>query len=171
VANRILVVDDIADFRRALQNIIEFNGWTVCGEAADGRDAIEKAKALCPDLIVLDLSMPVMNGLEAARVLHQIMPRVPMVLCSLHANDVLQKEAFAAGVKMVISKAPEHANPDQQSQRIVRKASEDCVRIRSQRCKRIEQVLGRVVGGVPEERLRINDQPRLAFRFKDITCV
>jgi len=55
-----------------------------------------------------------MNGLEAARVLHQIMPRVPMVLCSLHANDVLQKEAFAAGVKMVISKASEHANPDQQ---------------------------------------------------------
>jgi len=50
-----LVVDDIADFRRALQNIIEFNGWTVCGEAADGRDAIEKAKALCPDLIVFGL--------------------------------------------------------------------------------------------------------------------
>jgi CheY-like chemotaxis protein len=105
VANRILVVDDNVVIRRTLRNIIEFHGWVVCGEAADGRDAIEKAKALCPDLIVLDLSMPVMNGLEAARVLHQIMPRVPMILCSLHANDVLQREATAAGVKMVISKA------------------------------------------------------------------
>lgn len=105
MANRILVVDDNAVIRRTLRNIIEFHGWTVCGEAADGRDAIEKAKALCPDLIVLDLSMPVMNGLEAARVLYQIMPRVPMILCSLHANHVLQREAAAAGVKMVISKA------------------------------------------------------------------
>ena len=105
MANRILVVDDNAVIRRALRKIIESNGWAVCGEAADGRDAIEKAKALCPDLIVLDLSMPVMNGLEAAHALHQIMPRVPMILCSLHANNVLQREATAAGVKMVISKA------------------------------------------------------------------
>ena len=105
MANRILVVDDNAAIRRALRNIIEFNGWTVCGEAVDGHDAVEKAKALCPDLIVLDLSMPVMNGLEAARVLHQIMPKVSMILCSLHANDVLQKEASSAGVKMVVSKA------------------------------------------------------------------
>jgi CheY-like chemotaxis protein len=77
----------------------------VCGEAADGRDAIEKAKAQCPDLIVLILSMRVMNGLEAARVLHQIMPGVPMILCSLHANEVLQREASAAGVKMLVSKS------------------------------------------------------------------
>jgi CheY-like chemotaxis protein len=90
---------------RILRNIIECNGWVVCGEAADGRDAIEKAKAQCPDLIVLILSMRVMNGLEAARVLHQIMPGVPMILCSLHANEVLQREASAAGVKMLVSKS------------------------------------------------------------------
>ena len=117
MANRILVVDDNAVIRRTLRNIIEFNGLVVCGEAADGRDAIEKAKALCPDLIVLDLSMPVMNGLEAARVLHQIMPRVPMILCSLHANDVLQREATAAGVKVVISKA-------ENMQTLIKKAKE-----------------------------------------------
>jgi len=105
VANRILIVDDNAVIRRALRDIIEFNGWAVCGEAVDGRDAIEKAQALCPDLIVLDFSMPVMNGLEAAHVLHQIMPRVPMILCSLHASDVLHREVTAAGVKMVVSKA------------------------------------------------------------------
>jgi DNA-binding NarL/FixJ family response regulator len=106
VANRILIVDDNAVIRRALRNIIEFNdGWAVCGEAVDGRDAIEKAQALCPDLIVLDVSMPVLNGLGAARILHQIMPTVPVILCSLHAGDVLQREATAAGVQTVVSKA------------------------------------------------------------------
>src|SRR5258708_25508376 len=61
--------------------------------------------------------MPVMNGLEAAHALHQIMPRVPMILCSLHANDVLQREATAAGVKMVISKA-------ENMQTLIKKAQE-----------------------------------------------
>jgi DNA-binding NarL/FixJ family response regulator len=106
VAKRIMVVDDNPAIRRALKNILEFNnGWEVCGEAVDGRDGIEKAKQLIPDLIVLDLSMPIMNGLEAARVLHQIMPQVPLILCSLHTDHVLQKEASAAGVATVFSKA------------------------------------------------------------------
>jgi DNA-binding NarL/FixJ family response regulator len=101
-----MVVDDNPAIRRALKNILEFNnGWEVCGEAVDGRDGIEKAKQLIPDLIVLDLSMPIMNGLEAARVLHQIMPQVPLILCSLHTDQVLQKEASAAGVASVFSKA------------------------------------------------------------------
>jgi DNA-binding NarL/FixJ family response regulator len=101
-----MVVDDNPAIRRALKNILEFNdGWEVCGEAVDGRDGIEKAQRLNPDLIVLDASMPVMNGLEAARVLHQIMPQVPLILCSLHTDDVLRKEAINAGVNAVISKA------------------------------------------------------------------
>jgi DNA-binding NarL/FixJ family response regulator len=101
-----MVVDDNPAIRRALRNILEFNDdWVVCGEAVDGRDGIEKAKLLDPDLIVLDLSMPVMNGLEAARVLHQIMPQVPLILCSLHANRVLEREAVAAGVTAIFSKA------------------------------------------------------------------
>ncbi|PYX22247.1 MAG: hypothetical protein DMG82_15180 [Acidobacteria bacterium] len=101
-----MVVDDNPAIRRALKNILEFNeGWVVCGEAVDGRDGIEKAQRLNPDLIVLDASMPVMNGLEAARVLHQIMPQVPLILCSLHTDDALRKEAINAGVNAVISKA------------------------------------------------------------------
>jgi DNA-binding NarL/FixJ family response regulator len=106
VPKRIMVVDDNPAIRRALKNILEFNdGWVVCGEAVDGRDGIEKAQRLNPDLIVLDASMPVMNGLEAARVLHQIMPQVPLILCSLHTDDLLRKEAINAGVNAVISKA------------------------------------------------------------------
>jgi DNA-binding NarL/FixJ family response regulator len=106
VAKRIMVVDDNPAIRRALKNILEFTpGWEVCGEAADGRDGIEKAKMLSPDLIVMDLSMPVMNGLEAARILHEIMPSVPLILCSLHTDRVLQREATAAGITTVFSKA------------------------------------------------------------------
>ena len=101
-----MVVDDNPAIRRALKNILEFTpGWEVCGEAADGRDGIEKAKMLSPDLIVLDLSMTVMNGLEAARILHEIMPSVPLILCSLHTDRVLQREATAAGITTVFSKA------------------------------------------------------------------
>jgi CheY-like chemotaxis protein len=106
VPKRIMVVDDNPAIRRVLKNILEFNdGWLVCGEAVDGRDAIEKAPQLNPDLIVLDVSMPVMNGLEAARVLHQVMPHVPLILCSLHTDDILRREAVNAGVNAVVSKA------------------------------------------------------------------
>ena len=101
-----MVVDDNPAIRRALKNILEFtHEWVVCGEGVDGRDGIEKARELHPDLIVLDVSMPVMNGLEAARVLHHIMPQVPLILCSLHTDEVLRKEAINAGVNAVVSKA------------------------------------------------------------------
>jgi len=106
VAKRIMVVDDNPAIRRILRNILEFNhDWVVCGEGVDGRDGVEKAKALSPDLIVLDVSMPVMNGLDAARVLHQIMPDVPLILCSLHTDRLLENEARQAGVTAVFSKA------------------------------------------------------------------
>lgn len=106
MGKRIVVADDNAAVRRALRGILELEGhWKVDGEAVDGRDAIEKAQKLRPDLIVLDVSMPVMSGLDAARVLRRIMPAVPLILCSLHANDVLEQEASAAGVNAVVSKA------------------------------------------------------------------
>ena len=106
MGKRIVVADDNASVRRALRGILELEGdWKVDGEAVDGHDAIEKAQKLRPDLIVLDVSMPVMSGLDAARVLRRIMPAVPLILCSLHTNDVLEQEASAAGVNAVVSKA------------------------------------------------------------------
>ena len=106
MAKKIMVVDDNPAIRRILRNILEFNhDWVVCGEGVDGRDGVEKAKALSPDLIVLDVSMPVMNGLEAARILHQVMPNVPLILCSLHTDRLLEMEARSAGVTAVFSKA------------------------------------------------------------------
>lgn len=113
-----MIVDDNPAIRRALKNILEFNaGWVVCGEGIDGRDGIEKAKQLKPDLIVLDVSMPVMNGVEAARILHQIMPGVPLILCSLHTDEILHREAITAGANAVVSKA-------QNMQTLIHKARE-----------------------------------------------
>ena len=76
MTKRIMVADDNAAIRRALRKILEFRkDWTVDSEAVNGRDAVEKAQKSTPDLIVLDVSMPVMNGLEAARVLHHLLPQ------------------------------------------------------------------------------------------------
>src|SRR5580698_3789096 len=72
MARCILIVDDNIQLRRAIRVQLEAAGLEVCGEAVDGLDAIEKARGLSPDLIVLDLSMPRMNGLEAARKLAHI---------------------------------------------------------------------------------------------------
>ena len=102
----ILIVDDNAVIRRSLRHILEsIGGWEVVGEAVDGQDGIEKARQLHPNLIVLDLAMPVKNGLEAARELNQIMPEVPLLMYSAFADKFMEKEAFAVGVKAVISKA------------------------------------------------------------------
>jgi DNA-binding NarL/FixJ family response regulator len=118
VIKRIMLVDDNAAIRRALHHVFDFNpDWDICGEASDGREGIEKAKALHPDLIVMDVSMPVMNGLEAARVIHETMPRTLVILCSLHTDDALRFEARQAGVRAIVSKT-------QNMQMLVSKARE-----------------------------------------------
>jgi CheY-like chemotaxis protein len=85
----VLIVDDNATIRKIIRAQCEAAGLEVCGEAADGLEAIEKAKELNPDLIIMDLSMPRMNGLDAARELKRICPDVPILLNTLHA-DVLR---------------------------------------------------------------------------------
>ena len=105
---RILIVDDSALVRNSLRTCFESEpGWQVCGEAGSGKDAIEKAKALQPDLIVLDLSMPVMNGLEAAKVLSKLMPSVPLIMFTSHMTHHLKQAALAAGIRRVIVKSGE----------------------------------------------------------------
>ena len=114
-----MLVDDNPAIRQALHKVFELRSdWAVCGEATNGREGIEQAKLLKPDLIVLDVSMPGMNGLEAARVIHGIMPKIPLILCSLHTDEVLGREAKSAGVVAVFSKTQ---NMDRQ---LVSKATE-----------------------------------------------
>src|SRR5438876_8473159 len=83
MAKAVLVVDDNALIRQALCELFKREAdFEVCGEAENRREAIEKAQELRPHLIVLDLSMPVMNGLDAARVLKRLMPTVPLIMYS-----------------------------------------------------------------------------------------
>lgn len=101
----ILVVDDHEVIRRQLRSLFDSDPeFTVCGEAVHGVDAIEKAQQLSPDLIILDLSMPEMNGLEAASALRYIMPDVPLFLLTAHYSRELELTAFASGVCAVFSK-------------------------------------------------------------------
>ena len=103
---RLLIVDDSPIIRKMLRETFELQeGWEVCGEAADGREGVEKAQQLKADLIVLDLSMPVMNGLEAARELSRLLPSVPVLLYTNYETPQLKQEALSAGVRAVVSKS------------------------------------------------------------------
>lgn len=78
--------------------------WKVCGEAENGREGILKAQEIKPDIILIDLSMPVMNGLEAARELKRMMPRVPLVMWTLAPISMIERDARNAGISLVCSK-------------------------------------------------------------------
>ncbi len=109
-AKAVMIVDDSASVRQSLCKIFEREqDITVCAEAQNGKEAIEKAQALRPDLIVLDLSMPVMNGLDAARVLKRLMPTVPLIMYSLFGDRFVQHQAELIGINEVVSKS-EHAS-------------------------------------------------------------
>lgn len=84
MSHKILIVDDNALMRHTLRSCIEQNGdWQVCAEAENGKVAIEKVKELRPDMVILDMPMPVMNGLEAARAISRLVPNTPMVMFTM----------------------------------------------------------------------------------------
>ena len=102
----VLIVDDNALIRQALCELFTREGeFDVCAEAGDGKEAIEKAQLFHPNLIVTDLSMPVMNGLEEARALMKLMPTVPVIVFTAFVSSALEKEAAASGVSAIISKS------------------------------------------------------------------
>lgn len=101
----VLIVDDSPLIRRLLRAALTELGWIVCAEAENGRDGIIKAQELRPDVIILDLTMPEMNGLETARVLKGIMSSTPLLMFTTHFVPSLEKEAITAGFRKVISKS------------------------------------------------------------------
>ena len=103
---RILIVEDEVSVRNAVRIFLEQQPrFEVCGEAANGAEAIEKANALKPDLIILDLSMPHMNGIEAASLLRGKLPDAPVIVYTMF-GDVLGKQLAAAlGVAAIVSKS------------------------------------------------------------------
>jgi DNA-binding NarL/FixJ family response regulator len=101
----VLVVDDNAFVRQAVTRLFKSQGdFEVCGEAHNGQLAIEAAQRLHPDLIVMDISMPVMNGIEASRVLKVVMPKVPIIVFSDYSDALSEQDADAAGISARISK-------------------------------------------------------------------
>lgn len=104
--NTVLIADDNAFVRTALYEIFEREpDLHVCAVVENGREAIEEACRLRPDLIVLDIAMPVMNGLEAARVLRRMMPHVPLIMYSANPNEVSEQSVRSIGVSGLISKS------------------------------------------------------------------
>jgi DNA-binding NarL/FixJ family response regulator len=107
MAVRILIADDDASIRRLLRRLIEnHENWTVCGDAQDGQDAVAKAAQLSPDVVVLDLAMPQMNGLQAARQISRTNPELPLLLLTVQQlSKELASEALHAGFKGAVSKS------------------------------------------------------------------
>ncbi len=101
--SRILVIDDGDSVRDVIGVFLENAGFEVCGEAADGIEGIEQAKKLKPDLIVLDLAMPRMDGVEAALILSKTMPTIPVIMLTMYQN-MLGPSLVSIGVKAVVDK-------------------------------------------------------------------
>ena len=104
--SRVLVVDDNSAVRRGFTRAInEQSDLEVCGEAANGLECIARAQELRPDAVILDISMPIMNGLEAARQLREVMPLLPVVICSSFDGHAVELEVQLVGAKGLVSKS------------------------------------------------------------------
>jgi two-component system nitrate/nitrite response regulator NarL len=102
---RILVADDQELVRRRVCSTLKARSdFEVCGEAVNGKEAVEMFKELRPDLVILDITMPLMNGLEAARTIHSISPHTPVLILSVHKSKQLIEEARRVGVRGYVTK-------------------------------------------------------------------
>jgi len=103
---RILLADDHKEMRHSLRSLLESQPqWEICGEAITGREAVEQARRLKPDIVLLDLTMPELNGLEAARLILDERPRTRVLLLTLHQSDELTAEVRRSGAEGVVLKS------------------------------------------------------------------
>jgi len=104
---RILIADDNALVRQQVRNLLgRHPDWEICGEAVDGRDAVNKARELNPDVIVLDFAMPEMNGLQSAWEIARLSPSTPILLFSMFlSNQLVEVAQKNAGIRGAVSKA------------------------------------------------------------------
>lgn len=103
---RILVADDHEVARRGIRSLLESHpGWEVCAEAKDGRDAVELATSTKPDLVLLDIGMPNLNGLEAARQILATSPNVAILILTMHDSDNVIREVLRAGARGFLLKS------------------------------------------------------------------
>jgi DNA-binding NarL/FixJ family response regulator len=103
---RVLLAEDNPGIRMALRRVIETEpGWDVCGEAGDGIEAIELAKSLDPDLVVMDIGLPKLNGVYATEKIKALMPQITVVAYSVHTNEAIIKRMLKAGAIGYVSKS------------------------------------------------------------------
>lgn len=103
---RILIADDHALVRRGLRSVLEAQtNWTVCGEAQDGREAVKVALKLRPDIVLLDVTMPELNGLDATRQICRGLPGTPILILTMHESEELCGEAVQAGASGCVLKS------------------------------------------------------------------
>ena len=106
---RILIADDHDVMRQGTRSVIERQpGWEVCGVASNGRDAVAQATELKPDIVIMDMTMPELNGLDAALQIKRRLPRTEILIFTAHESDALIRDAFEAGVKSFILKSEAH---------------------------------------------------------------
>lgn len=102
---RLLIADDHAVVRTGLRALLESRkDWEVCGEASDGREAVEKALKLKPDILILDIGMPLLNGVETARRIHKALPEAEILILTMHESDELVQQVVEAGARGYILK-------------------------------------------------------------------
>ena len=103
--SRLLIADDHSTVRTLLRILLESHeGWQVCAEVENGLEAVAKAVELKPDLVILDLAMPQMDGLRAAREISAALPNVPILMHTMHNSSELELEAKKAGIRKVVNK-------------------------------------------------------------------
>jgi DNA-binding NarL/FixJ family response regulator len=103
---RILIADDHEVARRGIRSLLEGHpGWEVCGEAADGREAVSAANKLKPDLVLLDIGMPSLNGLDATRQILAAMPETGVLILTMHDSEQVVREVLAAGARGFLLKS------------------------------------------------------------------
>jgi DNA-binding NarL/FixJ family response regulator len=103
---RLIVVDDHAVIRRGVQGILRgFPEWELCGEAENGQEAIKLAESIKPEIIIMDVSMPGLNGLEATRIILNILPSTKVLLLTLHSSSELVRSAFRVGARGYVLKS------------------------------------------------------------------
>jgi DNA-binding NarL/FixJ family response regulator len=102
---RVVLADDHEIVRKGIRAIVNGHSpWTVCGEAENGQQAIDLVLELKPDLVILDLSMPVINGLQAAAKIRQLAPSTKILILSIHDSPQIEREALAAGADAFLTK-------------------------------------------------------------------
>ncbi|HEX9368017.1 MAG TPA: response regulator transcription factor [Vicinamibacterales bacterium] len=105
MALRILIVDDHAVVRRGVRALLESHeGWEVCGEATTGRDAVEQSRRLRPDIVVMDLSLPGLNGLDATRQILKDAPDTEVLVLTMHHSEELVRDVLQAGARGYVLK-------------------------------------------------------------------